>query len=85
MSQKKAKLLNKFIKATGQDKTGQQWQESIGFNEKTGKEVTRIHTLRDDKRIKRAYKDSNYRQKTAIGAVMLSVIKKNDKTKTTSM
>jgi len=84
MSQKKAKLLNKFIKATGQDNTGQQWQTQIGFD-KDGRAINRIHTLRDDKRIKRAYKDSNYRQKTAIGAVMLSVIKKNDKTKTTSM
>lgn len=84
MSQKKAKLLNKFIKATAQDKTGHQWQVSRGMDKK-GNLISTTHTLRDDKRIKKAYKDSNYRQKTAIGAVMLSVIKKNDKTKTTSV
>lgn len=83
MSQKKSKLLNKFIKATGQNKTGKQWKVEKGWDSK-GNTIYAFHTLRDDKRIKRAYNDSNYRQKTAISAVMLSVIKKNE-TKTTSM
>lgn len=75
MSQKKAKLLNKFLKTTGQNNTGTQWQVNRGMDSK-GRVVSTTHTLRDDKRIKKAYKDASYKQKTSLSEVMLSVNKK---------
>jgi len=80
MSQKKAKLINRFLKNEGMDKTGQQWETRRGIDKK-GNVIVNTHTLRDDKRVKRAYASASAKDKKNLSAVMLLVNKKHDQTK----
>lgn len=69
MSQKKAKLINKFIKVTGKEKSGLGWTSNFG---------TTKHVLLESKRIKRAYSEANSKRKTGLSIVMLTVVKKSN-------
>lgn len=79
MSQKKAKLLRKFIKVTGKERSGAVWS-SQSYN-KNGDTTVHKHVLLESKRLKRAYKEASHKQKSGLSSVMLIVIKNsNDKT-----
>lgn len=85
MSQKKAKLINKFIKVTGKEKAGTVWSTTHGMKS-DGSLLTRRHMLMESKRIKRVYASANSKQKRGLSVVMLTVVKnKNDKTNQTNL
>lgn len=72
MSQKKAKIINKFLKASGMNETGKAWTDGNG----------KFHTLRDSKRIKRQYAGADHRRKMVLSKTMLLITKHNETKKT---
>lgn len=63
MSQKKNRLIKAFLKETGMDNTGQQWDTSSGKITKEGKLITNSHVLRDDKKVKKDYANASAAEK----------------------
>ncbi len=64
MSQKKAKLMRNFLVFTGLDKTGQQWNTESNVMDRKGNLIPTLHTLRDDKKFKKAYSAASASEKS---------------------
>lgn len=85
MSQKRSKLINRYLKTTGMDATGESWK--IPVHDIKGIVVGyKTRQLRDSKRVRKAYKEAPAYIKKNLAVVMATTVninrlKQDDKTK----